>query len=301
MSEKMNIAEILKDSPKGTKLYSPLYGECEFNRIYEREGKKCVEIRFNTKKIYLNEYGRYFYSSKGECLLFPSRDQRDWAKFQRPFKDGDILVGQNAACSYMFIYNGCQNKNNIDYYACLTSLDKFRVHSFADKSNIRFATEEEKEKLFQAIKENGYEWNDETKTLEKLVKPKFKVGDKIRHKISHQLYIIVDLEDDKYITETKQFIWFNYQNSFELVPNKFDITTLVPFESKVLVRDNNSYEDIDDGSDIWRPAIFGMYAERISLPFCVVGGIYFKQCVPYKGNEHLLGTDKDCNKFYKIW
>lgn len=39
----------------------------------------------------------------------------------------------------------------------------------------RIATEEEKDKLFQAIKDNGYRWNEETKTLEKLTPDKFDI------------------------------------------------------------------------------------------------------------------------------
>ena len=62
----------------------------------------------------------------------------------------------------------------------------------------RFATEEEKEKLFQAIKENGYKWNAETKTLEKLSQPKFKVGDKIKHKDDKTVITITGIKDDYY-------------------------------------------------------------------------------------------------------
>ena len=63
---------------------------------------------------------------------------------------------------------------------------------YGNKTNLRLATEEEKQKLFDAIKTNGYCWNAETKTLEKL--PKFKVRDRIKYiyldrKVANVVYI----------------------------------------------------------------------------------------------------------------
>ena len=86
-------------------------------------------------------------------------------------------------------------------------------------------------------------------------------------------------------------------------PKKFDITTLVPFESKVLVRDSiNSIDEYDeDFSDVWRPAIWGVYIEGNLYPFCVLGGCYFQYCIPFEGNEHLSGKTDDCDDFYKNW
>lgn len=310
----INIAELLKDCPKGTKLYSPLFGECELNRVYERNYHTCIEIKFNSEIIYLNEYGKYFYSeNKGECLLFPSKDQRDWTKFQKPlpFKDGDILVSENGN---LFIFRGTEQHNQ---YVCAKSYcgvnnsKEFVTEpsdNWTNAEKSRFATEDEKVRFFNVIKQSGYYWNTKTKTLEELsIVPNFKIGDKIKKKDgSSYIHTIKGISGKLYFTNfvdgnnlCNGCIDIDKQDQWELA--KFDITTLKPFVSKVLVRDYNSYEDIDDGSDIWRPAIFGMYVERISLPFCVVGGIYFKQCIPYKGNEHLLGTTNDCDDYYKTW
>lgn len=78
-----------------------------------------------------------------------------------------------------------------------------------------------------------------------------------------------------------------------LVPNKFDITTLVPFESKVLVRDN-----IDE---VWLPCFFGGLSDNNNFPYRVIGGEVWKCCIPYEGNEHLSGKKDDCDDFYKTW
>lgn len=78
----MNIAEILKDCPKGTKLYSPIFGELNFEFVREdaRLPIVCTAIDgvvplFTCDGRYLDRY------TNAECILFPSRDQRDWNKF----------------------------------------------------------------------------------------------------------------------------------------------------------------------------------------------------------------------------
>lgn len=100
--QRINIAEILKDFPKGTKLYSPLFeGDVSLQRIEENTiviAKGASEHRF-----FWN--GCYHICSSGECMLFPSRDQRDWSKFRKPVtppfeikppKHGEVFFFVNA-------------------------------------------------------------------------------------------------------------------------------------------------------------------------------------------------------------
>lgn len=78
----MNIAEILRDCPKGTKLYSPLFGELELSFV-EGEHISCITKK-RTCGLFTSD-GKYFGGySDAECMLFPSRDQRDWNKFIVP-------------------------------------------------------------------------------------------------------------------------------------------------------------------------------------------------------------------------
>ena len=82
MNENLNLVEILKDCPKGTKLYSTVHGEVEYRGIYD---KGVYRIKFKTEDgdIYsAAPDGRYLYCFNGECILFPSRKQRDWSKFK---------------------------------------------------------------------------------------------------------------------------------------------------------------------------------------------------------------------------
>ena len=85
MNENLSLKEILKDCPKGTKLYSSIFGEVEFEEVNDYEP---YSIMVKTKNENLESFtsdGRWTERYKGECLLFPSRVQRDWSKF-RPKK-----------------------------------------------------------------------------------------------------------------------------------------------------------------------------------------------------------------------
>lgn len=103
MEEKeLNLVEILKNAPKGTKLYTPIYGECEFEnvdinnliwvRVY-RSGGSIAHYSF-----YAN--GKYFADFGGECLLFPSKDNHDWSTFKiekEGFKIGDHVEEKDSS------------------------------------------------------------------------------------------------------------------------------------------------------------------------------------------------------------
>ena len=84
MNENLNLVEILKDCPKWTKLYSPLYGDVELLSVTQNNGGEYpIEIKINeTSYEYFTIDGRVFAEYDGECLLFPSKEQRDWSKFK---------------------------------------------------------------------------------------------------------------------------------------------------------------------------------------------------------------------------
>ena len=89
MNENIDLTKILKDCPKGTKLYSTIFGEVTFCHIDENDmypikvmtGKKC------NGKVSAN--GKHYVEFNGECTLFPSKEQRDWNKFTAPWQKKD--------------------------------------------------------------------------------------------------------------------------------------------------------------------------------------------------------------------
>jgi hypothetical protein len=98
MENEINIAELLKDCPKGMELYSPLCGKCVFDRL---NMGTIICKKQNTQEITFTSKGYYMLPvfDDCECMIFPSKDQRDWSKFQRPFNVGDIVytIGENIA------------------------------------------------------------------------------------------------------------------------------------------------------------------------------------------------------------
>lgn len=80
MNENLNLVEILKDCPEGTKLYSPIIGEVEFKRIKYCEYPIVTCSKNGNRILSFTKEGLFF--SEGECImLFPSKEQRDWSKF----------------------------------------------------------------------------------------------------------------------------------------------------------------------------------------------------------------------------
>lgn len=285
MIQKINIAKILKDCPKGTKLYSPIFGEGKLTKITDR-----IHVHFpkeHNHKLF-NIFGKF--SADGECLLFPSKENRDWSTFQRPFVDGDIVITTLGSLAILKDYH---LGDSYQTYCFLVGDILDITQGFIKPKSI--ATEEEKVKLFDAIKENGYKWNPDTKTLEKLIKPKFKAGDKIVKKNGISVPVeITSVVDEFYYSNTHISVGIlpiKDQDDWELVVDKFDISTLKPFD-KVLVRSDNS--------DIWECDFFSSYNSECSNRFHCIGA-WYNICIPYIGNEHLRGTTNDCDEFYKNW
>ena len=301
--EKINLVELLKDCPEGMELDCTMYEDVCFYKITDDPVFPVRIKRIDGAAITLTKYGGYADSPSAKCVIFP-KGKTTWEGFVPPckFKDGDVITCNNSACTFIAIFKEQPTEKSFKQH-CSVILDdnKFIVGmKYADYANPRFATEEEKQKLFQAIKDNGYKWNAETKTLEKL--PKFKVGDKIKRKGDTRLTTIKDIRDNYYIITIPNFfdnayitdkLLFINQDEYEIVPNKFDINVLVPFETRVLVRNENN--------NMWKPAIFGYYAKDKNAPYYIVGGTCWSQCMPYKYNKHLLGKTDDCDEYFKTW
>lgn len=114
MNENVNLSKILRDCLKGTKLYSPLFGVVKFEEISEDWNFVCVR---KGKDIWTFTYDARFLfgisnSKSAEIMLFPSKDQRDWSKFNVPdkiepkFKVGDWIVFNGFVLYVKEVVNG---------------------------------------------------------------------------------------------------------------------------------------------------------------------------------------------------
>ena len=357
--EKINLVELLKDCPKGMELDCAMYENVTLLNV-DTDDIEIYPIKVVRKDghiIKLTEYGQYLNRKDAKCIIFP-KGKTTWEGFVPPckFKDGDIVYIKTKGYNhneFIIIFKEIKNdhihKHTCFAYQVLYTSPNAVCH-LVDIEEIRIATEEEKQKLFDAIKDNGYKWNAETKTLEN-IKPKFKVGDRIRHKndktiirtinyIYHDSYGLCDnhllflKEQDNYelvpnklvkprfkvgdriktiygdfqydikeLTDTHYTlveVEYKYKYTepiiedkyWELVPNKFDINALKPFD-KVLVRDNNEQK--------WIISFFSDYYNGLEIYkyYCI--NSRYAQCIPYEGNEHLLGKTDECDEYYKTW
>lgn len=223
----MNIAEILQHCPKGMALYSPLFGEVklidaspQLGIIVEKTDEDGVKYSytFSTKGV--------FFSVRGaECLLFPSKSQRDWTSFRLPVKNGDIMMTREGKRA--FIVKG-EKGGAISVYCGIDTADCLRISDrLLDWTARPYipASDEAKEDLFNRLSQKGYKWNPDKLCLEKILQFK-------------------------------------------------------PFD-KVLVRDNENMK--------WNCSLFSFYNGDCISPFLCVD-TYHNYCIPYEGNEHLLGT-----------
>ena len=142
------------------------------------------------------------------------------------------------------------------------------------------------------------------KELELPVEPKFKAEDRIVSKSGKStIYRIITLHKERreYVVEIEHkdyhescpWIAFEDQDDYELAPKPhYDIANFKPFD-KVLVR------DADDGK--WRCNWFSYYSGDGGVYRFVTTKCGYAQCIPFEGNEHLLGTTDMCPEEYINW
>lgn len=325
METKINIAEILKDKPQGTKLYDWLHNiDVELDTISTTDTETVVwctnETNNNTTchRGY-SEFGTERGYPDGLRILFPSKEMRDWTKFS--WKKGDVLAnGDGDYCVFKeFAHSSYQtskavfvkhNKESIQSYSCL--LDTKDWHKASHSCTATYINTIEKELSGKL--------NMETLEIEK--QPEFKDGDIIKMTWDKYSAIVIFWE---YINFGKGFdshVFFNINTKIieynihghtlqdmilrlateEEKQQLFDTLAkegkawdaekkkimylkpkveLRPFD-KVLVRDSKS--------DNWRANLFG-YIDKDEYYHCVYANWVY--CIPYAGNESLLGTTKD--------
>lgn len=312
----MNIAEILKYCPKGTKLYSLVDGEVTLENICNT-GQYSIEVITSVQTSnYFTKDGLLFPNRpNGECVLFPSKDQRDWGKFRLPFKAGDIVMTIDKLTPFIFkeyvddIYAHC--------YCGVDVYDTLRIEAPVDtywtSSFIIPASEEAKKELFDKMAEAGYKWNADTLELEK-IESKFKEGDVV---IDDQgnLCLVSKIRDDGFITITAALYTNKTLNVYisNTVTRSIQLVSIASITDRnklysALVREGYKYDKEqhllikqefkpfdkvlirDEDNQTWRVCLFSHYRKDLSCPYVCVGCSAYKQCIPYEGNEYLLAT-----------
>ena len=167
METRLNIAEILKDKPQNTRLYSSTYGNCSFQEYTGDFGIECQSQ--NGVQLNFNEYGHH--SMEGECLLFPSKEMRDWSKFA--WKKGDVLM---ADVDNLCIFDKWNNNEYTEFDAVFVTPD-YRSDVLKTKYWHEVIGERVIKRYISKIERNyGGKLNLTTLKIEK-TQPEFKNGD----------------------------------------------------------------------------------------------------------------------------
>lgn len=309
----MNIAEILKYCPKGTELYSLVDGTVTLESVDNTKQYPIEVITSTGNTSYFTKDGKIFANRPdGECVLFPSKDQRDWEEFRLPVKRGDIMMSGGRAFIISDEYADTIMGTYHEYICGIDTTGAFKVsqsnHHHWTNSFYIPASEEAKKELFDKMKEAGYRWNADTLKLEK-IEPEFKEGDVCINKEGN-LYLLVgkiakDISkaailypEGKFIAEAavplpveglvlatpsdrNRLFSFLIKKGYKYDKHKLIKQKFKPFD-KVLVKNIMS--------DNWVLSLFSHYNNGEKYPFICINDNYYRYCIPYEGNENLLGT-----------
>ena len=323
MKSDINIADILKNKPQGTKLYTDTFGELTIVNICPIAKIGITLAGIKGKELWFYNDGRY--SMHGEPILFPSNIMRDWSKFA--WQKGDILVNEyNAHVIFeefeddtyttfkgRHYFNGDNSRYSYISRPYSLSTNQFHIEE-SDAVQIYISNVE---------KEIGGKLNLRTLEAEK-DQPEFKDGDivvtdAVPSLCSSKCIFILKGDLSTNGKQANSYVFYNVENNFvyfnvldtrirgrkirlatdserlqlsdmltkeckywdaekrQIVDIKPEIK-LKPFD-KVLVRNGER--------QAWQISLFGY---KTCLDYYCCNGSSWSLCIPYKGNEHLLGT-----------
>ena len=328
MNKDINVAEILKTKEKGIKLYDTVrdIDVYLYNIVGENDEIHCSLEKDGCKILAYSYNGTLPGFVNGMMVLVPSREMRDWEKFQ--WKKGDILRHNTYAIVIMFdsFINDDYTKFKFNYKL---GPEQYDMSSDSTERFTKVSEQEAKSYIIQIEAEYNVKLNNEISEFEK-TPAEFKDGDVVVSDgiaplfYSKCIFILkgdintVENKARAYVlyNECKDSIYFDTfatklrernihlatnsekQQLFDALakegkawdvekkkivglPPKFD--ELKPFD-KVLVR--------DDKEDLWFANIFS-YRHR-DMYYCL--GECYRYCIPYEGNEKLLGTMDDVSE-----
>lgn len=320
MEAKINIVEILKDKPQGTKLYSSACGKCKLEEVDD----KSFKISFYNSKFgfmnggegYLDKNGKLY--DDGECVVFPSKEMRDWSKFA--WKKGDVLVSEDGTAHLIFekftddtytTFIGKYHYANNDYY--VSECDSAITDLYT------LETENSAQTYINTIEERlGGKLNRESLEIEK-AQSEFKDGDIVMsdsgtivlvrgisltrkiyyHAYMRNEYIYINQVEGEFFSRISRIKRFatdsEKQQLFDALEKEgkawdAEKKQIVDLKPKVELKPFDRVLVRNCKSENWRANLFG-YIDKDGFYCCVWAN--WAYCIPYIGNESLLGTTKD--------
>ena len=269
MNENIDLIKILKDCPKDWKFYSPLCGEVKFIEIRDKSNGYYIRMTdlFNSLgNLLFTKEGFYFSNNGAECLLFPSKDQRDWSKFTAPWykKERDTIA--------LLEKQGEQEEHQV--YE--TEDGKIITYSETDGYKFDEPNFHENERAWLYLVSDVLTWKDGIGQY--LDDPRVQeFAKKLCSEYAQKLYNPSVFSNPSNTGKNKQ---------------KFDPKTLKSFD-RVLVRDKGKHWDCD---------LFSYISNRyIHHPYVTITSCY-DFCIPYNDDtKHLVGTTDEAPEYYRYW
>jgi hypothetical protein len=329
MKEKINIAKILKDKPRGTKLYSSACGKCELKEADD----KIFKVSFYSSKSGFMIGGEGTFDKNGnlyddgECIVFPSKEMRDWSKFA--WKRGDVLISD---CGFVCIFKEWASDDYTRFNGCyfdgMPNAETAKYSKLDNNTAYGYIREIENR--------CGGKLNIETLEIEK--QTEFKDGDVVVTDAVPSLCYskcIFILKGDFNTGEScaNSYIFYNINNNdfcFDVLDTKIRDRNihLATEEEKLILFDalakkgkawdakKKQVVDLKTKCEFkpmdlclmkyigqynnrgWELCQYAYTEHRVSSSgeqrdfYHAIGGEIYAECIPYKGNEHLLGTKK---------
>lgn len=322
MDAKINIAKILKDKPEGTKLWTDMFGSVTLYVV--TDACDAFQVKHHNKEPWFDKDGKLY--KEGVLCIYPSKSMRDWEKFS--WKKGDVLVSNDG--KERVIFEKFQDNRYLRFFGKFFSQRKedgdidYKFALDAPTNNYTLEDKDVAQIYINTIEEClGGKLNRQTLEVEKAL-PEFKngdiafadygnrqdvfiVSDKTDLSEGYSSFISLDLSSLtlsmgcrttffkkdlcklRLATEAEKQQLFSalkkqskvWDAEKKMIVNLKPNIELKPFD-KVLVRDFSR--------DKWSISFFSFKKEDC---YVCINHCSWNQCIPYIGNESLLGTTKD--------
>jgi hypothetical protein len=319
MEKELNISAILKDKPVGTKLWSPIFGDCKCSRLLD-SGMRVFPIHngfTSTEEKSFFKTGKY--TLAGEVCLFPSKQMQDWSKFA--WKEGDVLTDEER----FVVFKGFNTDDYTEFSASFEYKDgTCRRNLWLVSNDFRKVSDNIAQEIIKKVEEHyGCKLNLETIEIEK--QPEFKDGDilysnlvgnevfiaKIEEKGILHSYVYMDIYNkvlniDKDETFAMSGCIYNGNIHLATDSEKQQLFSALAKEGKRWNPVTKQIYDLPkkcefkpmdwclmkDSTKYWELCQFA-YTRKVhgTTIYSAVGGLIYYKCIPYnEETKHLLGT-----------
>ena len=324
MKAKINIAEILNDKPEGTKLWTDMFGSVTLYVV--TDVCDAFQVKHHNKEPWFDKDGKL--CKEGVLCIYPSKSMRDWCKFA--WKTGDVLVSNDGKREVLFKTWVNDSYTKFVGFHCLIINDNEEVEY--DNGTTVFNTNDFKgieaenavQTYINTIEERfGGKINRDTLEIEKLEfkdgdiafadygnrQDVFIVSDKTDLSEGYSSFISLDLSSltlsmgcrtsffKKDLCKLRLATEEEKQQLFDALANEgkawdAEKKQIVDLKPKVELKPFDKVLCRDDVGDEWHIDFFESMNTTKEYKYRCMANVW-KYCIPYKGNESLLGTTKD--------